>query len=125
MSTLCEVSFEPLQCDGSNYYSWSAHVHSALRTLGPSYEQVVERSILPKDFDNLSKLSNEEKECWFCNICVTNLLFENMDKELSDLIHKEDKLQVTRVMLIIFGSSLKLYVKKIVTMRTKKKRRSH
>ena len=70
---------------------------NALRTLGPSYEQVVETSILPKDFDNLSKLSNEEKECWFRNLCVTNLLFENMDKELSNLIHQEDKLQVTRV----------------------------
>ena len=42
-------------------------------------------------------MSNEEKECWFRNLCVTNLLFENMDKELSDLIHQEDKLQVTRV----------------------------
>ena len=97
MSTLCEVSFEPLQCDGSNYYSWSAHVLNALRALGPSNEQVVETSILPKDFDKLSKLSNEEKECWLRNLSVTNLLFENMDKELSDLIHKEDKLQVTRV----------------------------
>ena len=54
-------------------------------------------SILSKDFDNLSKLSNEEKECWFRNLCVTNLLFENMDEKFSDLIHKEDKLQVTRV----------------------------
>ena len=125
MSTLCEVSFEPLQCDGSNYYSWSAHVLNALRALGPFNEQVVETSILPKDFDQLSKLSNEEKECWLRNLSVTNLLFENMDKELSDLIHKEDKLQVTRVMLIIFGSFLKLYVKKIVTMRIKKKKRSH
>ena len=42
-------------------------------------------------------MSNEEKECWFRNLCVTNLLFENMDKELSYLIHQEDKLQVTRV----------------------------
>ena len=97
MSTLCEVSFEPLQCDGSNYYSWSAHVLNTLRTLGPSYEWIVESSILPKDFDNLAKLSNKEKEYWFHNLCVTNLLFENMDKELSDLIHQEDKLQVTRV----------------------------
>ena len=65
--------------------------------MGPFNEQVVETSILPKDFDQLSKLSNEEKECWLRNLSVTNLLFENMDKELSDLIHKEDKLQVTRV----------------------------
>ena len=97
MSILCEVTFEPLQCDGSNYYSWSAHVLNALRALGPSNEQVVDTSILPKDFDNLAKLSNKEKEYWFRNLCVTNLLFENMDKELSDLIHKEDKLQVTCV----------------------------
>ena len=97
MSILCEVPFEPLQCDGSNYYFWSAHVLNALRDLGPSHEQVVETSILPKDFDNLSRLSNEEKEYWFRNLCVANILFENMDKELSDLIHKEDKLQVTRV----------------------------
>ena len=97
MSILCEVPFEPLQCDGSNYYFWSAHVLNALRDLGPSHDQVVETSILPKDFDNLSRLSNEEKEYWFRNLCVTNILFENMDKELSDLIHKEDKLQVTRV----------------------------
>src|SRR6185312_3614723 len=97
MSILCEVTFEPLQCDGSNYYSWSAHVLNALSALCPSYEQVVEMSILPKDFDTLSKLSNEERECWFRNRCVTNLLFENMDIQLSDLIHKEDKLQVTYV----------------------------
>ena len=57
----------------------------------------MESSILPKNFDNLSKLSNEEKECWFRNLCVTNLLSENMDKELSDLIHQEGKLQVTHV----------------------------
>ena len=65
MSILCEVSFEALQCDGSNYYSWSAHILNSLRTLGPSYEQVVETTILPKDFDNLSKLSNEEKNVGF------------------------------------------------------------
>ena len=86
MSILCEVPFEPLQCDGSNYYFWSAHVLNALRDLGPSHDQVVETSILPKDFDNLSRLSNEEKEYWFRNLCVANILFENMDKELSYLI---------------------------------------
>ena len=95
MSTLCEVSFEPLQCDGSNYYSWSAHILNSLRTLGPSYEQVVETSILTKDFDNLSKLSNEEKECLFCNRRVIDFLFENMDRELLDLIYKKDKLRKT------------------------------
>ena len=125
MLTLCEVSFEPLQCDGSNYYSWSAHVFNALRTLGPSYEQVVKTSILSKDFDNLSKLSNEEKECWFRNICVTNLLFENMDKELSDLIHKEDKLQETRVDAHRLWKFLEAICEDIVTMRIKKKKRSH
>ena len=125
MLTLCEVSFEPLQCDGSNYYSWSAHIFNALRTLGPSYEQVVKTSILSKDFDNLSKLSNEEKECWFRNICVANLLFENMDKELSNLIHKEDKLQETRVDAHHLWKFLEAICEEIVMMRIKKKKRSH
>ena len=96
MSTTCEVPFEPLSLDGSNYSSWSAHVPNILRTMGPSFEQIVDESILPNDFDNLLKLSNEEMKCLVNNRRVVNLLFKNMDRELSDLIHKEDKLKETR-----------------------------
>ena len=96
MSTTCEVPFELLSLDGSNYSSWSAHILNVLRTMGPSFEQIVEESILPNDFDNLFKLSNEDMKCLINNCRVINLLFKNMDRELSDLIHKEDKLKETR-----------------------------
>ena len=96
MSTTCEVPFEPLSLDGSNYSSWSAHVLNVLRTMGPSFEHIVDESILPNDFDNLFKLSNEEMKCLINNRRVVNLLFKNMDRELSDLIHKDDKLKETR-----------------------------
>ena len=92
MSTLCEIPFEPLQCDGSNYYSWSAHVLNALRALGPFNEQVVETSILPKDFDfeDLSTLSNEERDSSQCNFIVTSLLFNKVCKVISDYIKSEE-----------------------------------
>ena len=97
MSTLCEVPFEPLIMDGSNYSSWSAHVLNALRTMGPSFERAVKTSTIPNGFDDLSKLSNEEKVCLFCNRRVIDFLFENMDRKLSDLIYKEAKLRKTRL----------------------------
>ena len=125
MSTTCEVPFEPLSLDGSNYSFWPAHVLNVLRTMGPFFEQIVEESILPNDFDNLFKLSNEEMKCLINNRHVVNLLFKNMDRELSDLIHEDDKLKETRFDAIIFGSSLKLFVKKMMTMKIKKKKRSH
>ncbi|KAG2655193.1 hypothetical protein PVAP13_1NG547001 [Panicum virgatum] len=64
--------------------------------MGPSFEQIVDESILPNDFDNLFKLSNEEMKCLINNRRVVNLLFKNMDRELSDLIHKDDKLKEIR-----------------------------
>ena len=65
--------------------------------MGPSFERAVKTSTIPNDFDDLSKLSNEEKECLFCNRRVIDFLFENMDRKLSDLIYKEDKLRKTRL----------------------------
>ena len=56
MSTTCEVPFEPLSLDGSNYSSWSAHILNVLRTMGHSFERIVQSSILPDDFDNLFEL---------------------------------------------------------------------
>jgi hypothetical protein len=52
MSTTCEVLFEPLRFDGSNYSSSSSHVLHVLYTWGPSFERVVVASILPEDFDS-------------------------------------------------------------------------
>ena len=42
--------------------------------MGPSFEQIVEESILPNDFDNLFKLSNEDMKCLINNRRVVNLL---------------------------------------------------
>jgi len=64
--------------------------------MGPSFERVVKASVLPKDVDDLSKLSTEEKKCLSCNRRVIDLLFECMDKELSDSIQEEKLLRKTR-----------------------------
>ena len=64
--------------------------------MGPSFERIVKSSILPNNFDDLFKLSIEEMKCLTCNRRVINLLFKNIDRELSDLIHKEDKLKEIR-----------------------------
>ena len=97
MSTTCEVPFEPLSLDGSNYSSWPVHILNVLSAMGPSFEQIVESSILPDDFDYLLELSIEELKRSICNRRVVNLLFSNIDRELSDLINKEDKLKETRI----------------------------
>jgi hypothetical protein len=47
MSTTHEVPFEPLALDGSNYASWSIHVLSCIRTIGPLAEKIIVSSILP------------------------------------------------------------------------------
>ena len=96
MSTPREVPFELLRCNGSNYPSWSVHMFNVLRTMGPSFERVVKTSVLPKDVDDLSKLSNEENECLSCNCRVIDLLFECMNRELSDSIQEEKLLKKTR-----------------------------
>jgi hypothetical protein len=41
MSTTCEVPFEPLAFDGSNYPSWHSNVLIALKVLGPTIEGVI------------------------------------------------------------------------------------
>ena len=94
MSTFCEVPFEPLGINGSNYISWSAHIRNMLRNMGPSFEQAIKTSILPKGFKNLS---NEEKECLLCNRRVIDLLFESMDKDFADSIQEEKKFAKIRL----------------------------
>ena len=61
--------------------------------MGVYFERIVESSILPDDFANLFKLSIEVLKRSTCNLRVIHLLFKNIDRELSDLINKEDKLK--------------------------------
>jgi hypothetical protein len=49
MSTTCEVPFEPLALDGSNYSSWCSNVIIALNVLGSNAEGIMVASILPGD----------------------------------------------------------------------------
>ena len=93
MSTFCEVPFEPLGMNGSNYISWSAHIHNVLRTMG-TFEQAIKTSILPKDLNNLS---SKEKGCLLCNRRVIDLLFESMDKDFAGSIQEEKKFSKIRL----------------------------
>ena len=63
--------------------------------MGPFFEHVAKTSILLKDFDDVSKLLNEEKEYLSCNRHVIDFLFEYMDRELSESIQEERLLQNT------------------------------
>ena len=54
--------------------------------MGPSFEQAIKTSILPKGFKNLS---NEKKECLLCNYRVIDLLFESMDKDFANSIQEK------------------------------------
>ena len=92
MSTTCEVSFEPLRFDGSNYSSWSAHVLHVLNSWGSSFERVVIASILPEDFDSedSSNLSKEEKECVHRNSSIINLMFENVNMVIQEFIFNHE-----------------------------------
>jgi len=65
--------------------------------MGPSFEQAIKTSILPKDLNNLSKLSNKEKECLLCNRRVIDLLFGSTDKDFADSIQEEMKFSKIRL----------------------------
>jgi hypothetical protein len=71
MSTTCEVPFEPLALDGSNYSSWCSNVLIALNILDPTAKRIMVASILPKDETCISPLDLEKKQL---NAVITNLL---------------------------------------------------
>jgi hypothetical protein len=85
MSTTCEVPFEPLALDGSNYYSWCSNVIIALKVLGPTAERNMVVSILPKDEACVSLMDLEKKQL---NVVITNLLCSCVCRELKYLILK-------------------------------------
>jgi hypothetical protein len=92
MSTTCEVSFEPLRFDGSNYSSWSDYVLHVLNTWGSLFERVVVACILPEDFDSedTSNLSKEEKEKVPHNYSITNLMYNNVSKVIQEFIFNNE-----------------------------------
>jgi hypothetical protein len=92
MSTTCEVSFEPLRFDGSNYSSWSAHVVHVLNTWGPLFERVAIASILPDVFysEDTSNLSKEEKDYLLHNSSVINIMFNNVSKVVQEVMFNHE-----------------------------------
>jgi hypothetical protein len=89
MSTTCEVPFEPLALDGSNYSSWCSNVLIALKVLGPTAESIIVASILPKDETCVSPMDLEKKQL---NAIITNLLCSCVCRELKYLILKSKKI---------------------------------
>jgi hypothetical protein len=89
MSTTCEVPFEPLALDGSNYSSWCSNVLIALKVLGPTAESIMVASILPKDETCVSPMDLEKKQL---NAIITNLLCSCVCRELKYIILKSKKI---------------------------------
>jgi hypothetical protein len=89
MSTTCEVPFEPLDLDGSNYSSWCSNVHIPLKVLGPTAESIMVASILPKDETCVSPMDLQKKQL---NAVITNLLCSCVCRELKYLILKSKKI---------------------------------
>jgi hypothetical protein len=89
MSTTCEVPFEPLALDGSNYSSWCSNVLIALKVLGPTDEGIMVASILPKDETCVSPKELEKKRL---NVVIPNLLCSCVCRELKYLILKSKRI---------------------------------
>ena len=89
MSTTCEVPFEPLALDGSNYSSWRSNVLIALKVLGPTAEGIMVASILPEDGTCVTPKELEKKRL---NAVITNLLCSCVCRELKHLILKSKKI---------------------------------
>jgi hypothetical protein len=89
MSTTCEVPFEPLALDDSNYPSWCSNVLIVLKVLGPTAERIMVVSILPKDETCASPMDLEKKQL---NAVITNLLCSCVCRELKYLILKSKKI---------------------------------
>jgi hypothetical protein len=85
MSTTCEVQFEPLALDGSNYSSWRSNVLIALKILDPTAERIMVASILPKNETCVSPKDLEKKQL---NAVITNSLCNCVCRELKYLILK-------------------------------------
>jgi hypothetical protein len=83
MLTTCEVPFEPLALDDSNYYSWCSNVLIALKVLRSNAEGFMVASILPEDETCVSPKELENKRL---NVVITNLLCSCVCRELKHLI---------------------------------------
>jgi hypothetical protein len=75
-TTQKEVILEILLNDCSNYASWSTSVINAFRTIDPRLEQIIDKSIIPSDYD----ASEEDQRC----ICLNHLALDILGNSLCD-----------------------------------------
>jgi hypothetical protein len=82
MSTTCEVSFEPLRFDGSNYSSWSAHVLHVLHTWGPLLSELWLLASFPRILIVKTRPTYQRRKRKVCSITysIINLMYNNVSK---------------------------------------------
>src|SRR6187551_2281426 len=91
MSTACEVNYEPLARDGSNYSIWSCNVLNDLRTMSPILERVVVEGIDRPNVDwSISNPTEDEMNCFQLNSRVANFLFDVVSNEVRELILEDE-----------------------------------
>ena len=76
-TTRKEVTLEILFSDCSNYDSWSSSVLNAFRTLDPRLEQIIDKSIIPSDYD----ASEEDQRCIRLNHLALDILGNSLSEE--------------------------------------------
>jgi hypothetical protein len=75
-----EVTLEILLSDCSNYDSWSTRVINAFRAIDPQLEQILDKSIIPSNYDR-KNASEEELRCICLNYLAYDILSKSLNKE--------------------------------------------
>jgi hypothetical protein len=75
-----EVTLEILLFDYSNYASWSTRVVNAFRTIDSRLEQILDKSILPFNYDK-KNASEEDQRCIRLNYLAFDILGNSLSKE--------------------------------------------
>jgi hypothetical protein len=71
------VTLEILFSDCSNYDSWSTSVLDAFRTIDPRLEQIIDKSIIPSNYD----ASEEDQRCIHLNYLALDILSNSLSKK--------------------------------------------
>jgi hypothetical protein len=75
-----EVTLEILLNDCSNYASWSTNVINAFRTIDPRLEQILDKSIIPSNYDK-KNISEEDQRCIRLSYLAFDILGNSLSKE--------------------------------------------
>ena len=75
-----EVTLEILLSDCSNYDSWSTRVINAFRTIDPQLEQILDKSIIPSNYDKKNAFE-EDQRCIRLNYLAFDILGNSLSKE--------------------------------------------